>query len=61
MSTYCVVFRAPEVSGAVRFYLKADSADSAFAMAVEENPELRPLGVEPAYRALSIQDHLNAA
>jgi hypothetical protein len=48
METYCVILRAPAVGRTVRFYLKANSADRAFAAAVQENPELRALGIELA-------------
>lgn len=61
MATYCVVFRAPSVSRAIRFYLKAASADRALMLATQENPNLRALGVELADRTLLTQNRHHAA
>lgn len=61
MATYCVVLRAPQAGRAVRFYLKATSADGAFAAAVKENPEMRALGIELADPALFGQNQPHAA
>jgi hypothetical protein len=61
MATYCVILRAPAVGRAVRFYLKANSADGAFATAVKENPELHALGIELADNTLFAQNHPHAA
>ena len=61
MGTYCVVLRVPNAGRTVRFYLKANSADVAFAAAVQENPEMRALGIELADPALFAQNHPHAA
>ena len=61
MAIYCVVFREPGSGRAVRFYLNASSADTAFATALAENPLLQPLGVEIADRAVFTQHRLQAA
>jgi hypothetical protein len=61
MATYCVVLRVPRVGRTVRFYLNANSADGAFAAAVRENPEMRPLGIELADKALFCQNQPHAA
>lgn len=61
MTTYCVLLRVPEVGRAVRFYLRANSADRAFATAMQENPELRALGIEMVGNTLSAQNQPHAA
>jgi hypothetical protein len=61
MATYCVILRAPKVSRAVRFFLQANSADGAYATAVQENPEMRALGIELADKALLVQNQPHAA
>jgi hypothetical protein len=61
MATYCVLLRAPQAGRAVRFYLRANSADRAFAAAMQENPELRALGIEMVGNTLSAQNQPHAA
>jgi hypothetical protein len=61
MTTYCVILRAPEVGRAVRFYLKANSADRAFATAAQENPKMRALGVEMVDSAALAHNQPHAA
>ena len=61
MSTFCVLMRAPEVGRAVRFYLKAISADRAFATAMQENPHMRALGIEMADPVTPAQSQPHAA
>jgi hypothetical protein len=55
MAAYCVVCRGPVVDLAqnrrtIRFYLSAPSAVRALAVAAEENPGFRVLGIEPVDR-----------
>lgn len=61
MATYCVVLRSPAFGRAVRFYLKADSAETAIATAARENPTLRALGIEVSDGRLCAQKPPRAA
>ena len=53
MNCYCVILRRrPSVSTtsyarSQRFYLTAPTAERAMAMAVDENPHFRAIGIEP--------------
>jgi hypothetical protein len=50
MTAYCVVCRGQN-RRTIRFYLSAVSADRALAVAAEENPGFRVLGIEPGHHA----------
>jgi hypothetical protein len=51
MSTFCVILRLPLVEEThprtKRCYLRAGTADRAIVAASEDNPDWRPIGIEP--------------